>query len=163
MRVFPKIGVPQNGWFIMETFSKMDDLGVPLFSETPICLSKLFGQNSEFSKPPSDRISWHKSQKIWGFRNNKFTPSSWPTCLKSSWYSTRWNNPNKNNRIQQNSRGVYVTMTVKSLMVFLFSEANLLYFAGHLPGPSTIRGGCCQSGTFDAQCVVVDCDTHFVL
>ena len=35
--VFPKIGVPQNGWFIMEHLLKMDDLGVPLFSETSIC------------------------------------------------------------------------------------------------------------------------------
>ena len=34
--VFPKIGVPQNGWFIMEHTIKMDDLGVPLFSETSI-------------------------------------------------------------------------------------------------------------------------------
>ena len=34
--VFPKIGVPQNGWFIRETPIKMDDLGLPLFSETPI-------------------------------------------------------------------------------------------------------------------------------
>ena len=31
--VFPKIGVPQNGWF---NPIKMDDLGVPLFLETPL-------------------------------------------------------------------------------------------------------------------------------
>ncbi len=34
--VFPKIGVPQNRWFIMKNPIKMDDLGVPLFLETPI-------------------------------------------------------------------------------------------------------------------------------
>ena len=34
---FPKIGVSQNGWFITENPFKMDDLGVPLFSETFKC------------------------------------------------------------------------------------------------------------------------------
>ena len=35
--MFPKIGIPENGWFIMENPIKIDDLRVPLFLETPKC------------------------------------------------------------------------------------------------------------------------------
>ena len=54
MGVNPKIGVPQNGWFIMENPINMDDMGVPLFLETPI---SLFAKRMQNGQPQPSGVS----------------------------------------------------------------------------------------------------------
>ena len=69
--VFPKIMVPQNGWFIREIPIKKDDLGVHLFLETPICTLYKSGPH-----------------KFWFENQFQFETFSlvYPICTKTSLY-----------------------------------------------------------------------------
>ena len=76
---FPKIGVPPNRWFIMENSIKMDDLGVPLFPETPISVSTRF---------PSDQTPCRSVFMSFGAAPKPLKPPAASRPSKADWHNT---------------------------------------------------------------------------
>ena len=114
--VFPKIGVPQNGWFIMDNLIKMDDFGVPLFSETSISYNYTYSKPSLLLQQLLHTSATRKTPGTSVFCINSNMARIIPACLRSC------------------SNGVWVVGPLLELLGFCFFNWSMGWLADWLMG-----------------------------
>ena len=98
--MFPKIGVPRTGWFTMENPIKIDDLGYPLWLETPQIEVNINKHIFENQRLYCFKLGFHLlhllSSDHWNQPTNQHVKSTWPTsfirCRRCSQRSASFRN-----------------------------------------------------------------------
>ena len=92
---FPKIGIPQNWWFVMENPIKMDDLGVPLFLETPKWIYFMIFVSATYMRPTVTCFEGLSQPFVVGFSGTRHSlgllglPCLYPVCTRTQTRASR--------------------------------------------------------------------------